>query len=776
MGRSFNGTTDVITATITAIPVNTDWTLAMWVKPTTAGEGNVGKIIRIDSGTQVRQEFRFLAAGRTLRAQATATTTSASTTTTTALTAAVWQCVVATYRNSDGKCRIYIGSQSAAMTEASYATQVAQVGGTLAGGTTCRIGNDNATASTFDGSMERGLVTAREWTGDEMERFRLGFHPVTTGSMRGYWPLDSPTAAQAEDLSGNGANGTVSGCLAVEGPPIGINWGQAVPTLGPVSIFSLSTDFADLPATTVEVAFGAELGDLELCDTGAGTTSATSAGSADTGQPWEPTGIWGRTGNQLYVATTAPAAAPNVLLAPAGGYSTIRVSLPVVQSGAGVAFAAVDPLNYLKLVAVPGFATWNLYRVNAGVDTLIGNTGLAETASGTRVEVRQSLTTAGTVRSLAVDIIGAYTTSATLTVALSAFAGGSKAGLYADTALTSARWSAFSATFRWTDITRLVLPPGGAVGQAVSTKRGKQRELDRVDVGDLTFTLDDNETGHARDFDPTYTSSPYYPWVLPLRRVRLRAGADVFNGFVERWPVTTPGLDEIVEVTAVDPFEPLRQQQRTSRYAASVLSHGPRLFYRFAAADVTADESPNLYDATISASTAPSKLLFESDNEAINGTATLPTAGTIRGTGSFSISLIFKHTSGAGGSVHHYLYQQGATPDLFLRINAASAGYLDFCAGGGSAGGSYVTTNGASGIDFRDGVTRWLTVVRDVENALMCIYVNGHSSRRQRSPPPTTSPTPRSDRRPGRRVVDEAPSSTTPSQRRRSARCIRQGT
>jgi hypothetical protein len=92
-----------------------------------------------------------------------------------------------------------------------------------------------------------------------------------------------------------------------------------------------------------------------------------------------------------------------------------------------------------------------------------------------------------------------------------------------------------------------------------STQRGTQRELQRVEAGTASITLD-NRSGR---FTPQNTSSPYYPNLLPMRRIRIRATWNsvtypIFQGFVEAWPATFPsGVDQVVEVSLVDGFKVL---------------------------------------------------------------------------------------------------------------------------------------------------------------------------------------------------------------------------
>lgn len=220
MARTFDGVDDVISMSITAV-TGVDWTIAAWVKPNNGGEGNVGQIFRTDPGTaNDRQQFRLTGASMALNCRQRTDATFPDSTSTNTLTAGVWVSVFGTLRVSDMKIRMYIGSLVSPVAEVSYSSQITGTGSALTNGTVGRIGNNQATTATFDGVIGPVSFAAREWTLDEMEAFRLGARPVNAGMMRGFWPLDSPDAAQAEDLSGNGANGTVVGCTVAENPPI----------------------------------------------------------------------------------------------------------------------------------------------------------------------------------------------------------------------------------------------------------------------------------------------------------------------------------------------------------------------------------------------------------------------------------------------------------------------------------------------------------------------------------------------------------------------------
>lgn len=117
-----------------------------------------------------------------------------------------------------------------------------------------------------------------------------------------------------------------------------------------------------------------------------------------------------------------------------------------------------------------------------------------------------------------------------------------------------------SGTPAWTDVSAFV--------RGIPTiKRGRQFELDRIEAGTCTITLDNSD----RRFDPTYTFSPYYPNVLPMRMVRVGipgGSAHLFTGFIERWPVvwTAGSTYGEVQITAIDALATLAQAALTGSF------------------------------------------------------------------------------------------------------------------------------------------------------------------------------------------------------------------
>lgn len=105
-----------------------------------------------------------------------------------------------------------------------------------------------------------------------------------------------------------------------------------------------------------------------------------------------------------------------------------------------------------------------------------------------------------------------------------------------------------AATPTWTDVSSYV--------RALRIRRGRQDELNRVEAGTAEVVLDNRD----RRFDPTYTSGPYYPNVVPMRKINTRATwsgttYDLYTGYVEAWPPDWPLSDDSsVTLPCVDGF------------------------------------------------------------------------------------------------------------------------------------------------------------------------------------------------------------------------------
>ena len=141
----------------------------------------------------------------------------------------------------------------------------------------------------------------------------------------------------------------------------------------------------------------------------------------------------------------------------------------------------------------------------------------------------------------------------------------------------------YAATPVWTDVTVYVR------GE-VSIKRGRNVELGSNEAGTAAFVLE-NLDGR---FDPLNTVSPYAPYVLPYRQVRI-TGSDgttvypIFRGFVERFPQTWAqgGNYGTVNVTAVDGFKTALAFTYGPRYADLVTAFSPAIIAHFDEASVS---------------------------------------------------------------------------------------------------------------------------------------------------------------------------------------------
>jgi hypothetical protein len=112
----------------------------------------------------------------------------------------------------------------------------------------------------------------------------------------------------------------------------------------------------------------------------------------------------------------------------------------------------------------------------------------------------------------------------------------------------------------WVDVTQWV--------QSFTIIRGRQRELNTIQTGTATVLLDNRD----RRFDPSNTAGPYYPNVLPTRRIRisgtwLGVTTPQFTGFVDGWTQTWNGwADANVPLAASDGFKVLNFAQLNTSF------------------------------------------------------------------------------------------------------------------------------------------------------------------------------------------------------------------
>lgn len=131
------------------------------------------------------------------------------------------------------------------------------------------------------------------------------------------------------------------------------------------------------------------------------------------------------------------------------------------------------------------------------------------------------------------------------------------------------------ATPTWTDIS--------AYQEEFVVHRGRADDQSAFGPGQLQLTLANED----RRFDPAYTSSPYSPNVVPMRRIRIRATYnsityDIFNGYVTNWrQVYNPPQMARCVVEATDAFKVLGNiELAVSVYATEILVDAPQAWYR----------------------------------------------------------------------------------------------------------------------------------------------------------------------------------------------------
>jgi len=102
-----------------------------------------------------------------------------------------------------------------------------------------------------------------------------------------------------------------------------------------------------------------------------------------------------------------------------------------------------------------------------------------------------------------------------------------------------------------------------------SIRRGKSRQLDNYQAGQVTVTFSNND----RAFDPTYAASPYYGQVIPKRELRITSnGIRQATVLVDDWNLDyAPQGDSTASAVASDGFAKLANQTLTGGTATSQL-------------------------------------------------------------------------------------------------------------------------------------------------------------------------------------------------------------
>jgi hypothetical protein len=102
---------------------------------------------------------------------------------------------------------------------------------------------------------------------------------------------------------------------------------------------------------------------------------------------------------------------------------------------------------------------------------------------------------------------------------------------------------------------------------AITIDRGRDRELDEYATGTATVVFNDDD----RTLDPSYSESPYFGEIVPMKRIEIRWNTvHLFSGWVDDWSVDYEAGDRLSRVTAdcVDGFAILANQELDEIVAA----------------------------------------------------------------------------------------------------------------------------------------------------------------------------------------------------------------
>lgn len=110
--------------------------------------------------------------------------------------------------------------------------------------------------------------------------------------------------------------------------------------------------------------------------------------------------------------------------------------------------------------------------------------------------------------------------------------------------------------------------------KSISTRRGKNRQLDEFDAGLANVVFENND----RTFDPEYINSPYYGQIIPKRAIRISSGGNrLYTGVIDDWNLLyDPGGSSEASAAASDAFT-LFNTQTLSAGTATAQKTGARL-------------------------------------------------------------------------------------------------------------------------------------------------------------------------------------------------------
>jgi hypothetical protein len=114
-----------------------------------------------------------------------------------------------------------------------------------------------------------------------------------------------------------------------------------------------------------------------------------SLGSTPTGERWVvASGTWVIQRGEA-VLESQPSLKPSIATIDTGrSDGWVQVTTSALPTGTGLVFHYSDPQNYVRITAVPQFATLNVIKVVRGRETRVGGTGLTTFGNGSTIGVR----------------------------------------------------------------------------------------------------------------------------------------------------------------------------------------------------------------------------------------------------------------------------------------------------------------------------------------------------------------------------------------------------
>lgn len=275
----------------------------------------------------------------------------------------------------------------------------------------------------------------------------------------------------------------------------------------------------------------------------------------------------------------------------------------------------------------------------------------------------------------------------------------------------------------WTDITADV--------QAVTTSRGRQRELDRYQAGTFTVTLDNRDA----DYDPNNGASPYAGHIKPMRRIRVRATHDavthpIIDGYIDSidQEYEGPNVARAV-ISATDAFKVLAAAELPpSVYAAEVVGSAPDHWWRLdelTGATVAYDSVGDADAAVQGASVVMGdlSLISRDPGAAMTGVAIgdnirIP-GGVIPATGAFTVEFVIDTAAGPSfrGRVLGQVGDSGFEVGIASTFTGIAPPYMWI-------GGSDIAADYSAGSDVSTETPRHVVALREA-GGTMRLYVNG---------------------------------------------------